>query len=242
MARFAAAAEQEPRVLAAFLGGSLAAGTADPVSDLDLYVVARAEDYASFFADREAFVRSWAEPLFLAETLDFEGLGFDMTHFVLGDGVHGELAFGHEGNFLALHGGPYEVLVDKVGLLDGVTFPLHLPSDEERRRAVEHALGWFFYDALNLGKLLVRGQLISAAAALASLRAHCTLLIEDDALAQRLFETVRASDVADMWQATFALVELHRTAGPGAADRYGLAYPDDLARVVERTLLRRARL
>jgi hypothetical protein len=55
---------------------------------------------------------------------NFEGLGFDLVHFELDDRVSGEIAFGHTGNFLSLHGGPYEVLLDRIGLLDGVHFPL----------------------------------------------------------------------------------------------------------------------
>jgi hypothetical protein len=40
------------------------------------------------------------------------------------DTVDGEIAFGHTRTFMALHGGPYEVLLDRVGLLDDVHFPL----------------------------------------------------------------------------------------------------------------------
>jgi predicted nucleotidyltransferase len=111
-------------VLAAFLGGSLAAGTARPDSDVDLYVVTRKEDYEALWEKRVDFVRSWGEPRTLEDVRDFEGLGFDLVIFELADGVEGELAFGHDGNLLSLHGGPYEPLVDRIGLLDGVVFPL----------------------------------------------------------------------------------------------------------------------
>jgi hypothetical protein len=114
-------------VLAAFLGGSLAAGTARPDSDVDLYVVTREEDYETLWEKRSDFVRSWGEPRSLEDVRDFEGLGFDMVVFELVDGVEGELAFGHDRNLLSLHGGPYEVLVDRAGLLDGVVFPLRGP-------------------------------------------------------------------------------------------------------------------
>jgi predicted nucleotidyltransferase len=122
--RFGAACEREPLVVAAFLGGSFAAGTANEESDVDVYVVAREEDYAELWARRETFVRALGEPERLVELPNFEGLGFDMVHFELADGVTGEVAYGHTANFMALHGGPHEVLVDRTGLLDGVTFPL----------------------------------------------------------------------------------------------------------------------
>jgi hypothetical protein len=46
------------------------------------------------------------------------------VHFELDDGVSGEVAFGHTGNFLTLHGGPHEALLDRIGLFDNVSFPL----------------------------------------------------------------------------------------------------------------------
>jgi hypothetical protein len=77
-----------------------------------------------FIADRQRFIRSWGDPAHLEDIWNFEGLGFDMTAFTMTDGVCGEVAYGTTANFLTMHGGPHEVLVDKAGLLDGVTFPL----------------------------------------------------------------------------------------------------------------------
>jgi hypothetical protein len=47
----------------------------------------------------------------------------------MADGVHGEVAYGTTANFLSLHGGPHEVLLDKTGLLDGVIFPVLLRAE-----------------------------------------------------------------------------------------------------------------
>lgn len=122
--RFRAACADHPLVVAAFLGGSYAAGRARPDSDIDVYVITAPSDYPAFTAARERFIRSWGDATELRDVWDFEGLGFDMTAFTLADGVHGELAYGTTANFMALHGGPHEVLVDKTGVLDGVVFPL----------------------------------------------------------------------------------------------------------------------
>jgi nucleotidyltransferase-like protein len=122
--RFRAACADHRLVVAAFLGGSYAAGRPRPDSDIDLYVVTRPEDYRALIAEREAFIRSWGDPTGLRDVWNFEGLGFDMTAFTLADGVHGEVAYGTTANFMTLHGGPHEVLVDKAGILDGVVFPL----------------------------------------------------------------------------------------------------------------------
>lgn len=122
--RFAAACTSHPLVTAAFLGGSYAAGTATETSDIDVYTVSEADDYPPFFAERMRFVHSWTDDATLGDVPNFEGLGFDLVTFRCPNGVWGELALGHTGNLMQLHGGPHVVLVDKRGLLEGVEFPL----------------------------------------------------------------------------------------------------------------------
>jgi hypothetical protein len=124
IARFRAACEPDALVVAAFLGGSFAAGRANEQSDVDVYVVSLEDEYAQLWARRLDFVEAMGEPECVVEMPNFEGLGFDMVHFELAGGVTGEVAYGHTGNFMQMHGGPYEVFVDRIGLLDGVTFPL----------------------------------------------------------------------------------------------------------------------
>src|SRR6266496_4368068 len=144
--RFRDACQRDGSIVAAFVGGSIAARTFDDVSDVDLYAVTLEPDYEQFFTRREAFMCTWARPLLLVDTLNFEGLGFDMLHFVLDDGVYGELALGHTGNFRVMHGGPHQVLVDEIGLLDGVIFAKYVPSRSELQQQAEHALNWFWLD------------------------------------------------------------------------------------------------
>jgi predicted nucleotidyltransferase len=72
--RFRANCEREPLVLAAFLGGSFAAGTADESSDVDVYLVSREEDYPRLWARRLDFVRAMGSPERLLELPNFEGL------------------------------------------------------------------------------------------------------------------------------------------------------------------------
>jgi predicted nucleotidyltransferase len=54
----------DPAVMAVFLGGSLAAGSSDAWSDIDLRVVVRPEDHARFVAARREITRSWPGFLF----------------------------------------------------------------------------------------------------------------------------------------------------------------------------------
>ena len=85
------ACQRDPSIVAAFVGGSIAAHTDDDVSDVDLYAVTLEGDYHQFFTRRKAFMYTWARPLLVVDTLNFEGLSFDMVHFVLDDGLYGEL-------------------------------------------------------------------------------------------------------------------------------------------------------
>src|SRR5438309_7025399 len=102
---FHEACQRDEFVIAAFVGGSIAAKTADDGSDVDLYAVTLQPDYERFFTRRQAFMRTWARPLVLVDTLNFEGLGLDLLHFVLDDGVYVELSLCHAGKYRVTHVG-----------------------------------------------------------------------------------------------------------------------------------------
>ncbi len=122
--RFATACESDERVIAAFLGGSMASGKTHPKSDVDVYVIIRGDKYETFLERVSEFLGSWGRLTESTLIRDFEGFGFDMVLFAFSDGVRGELALGTEENFMAMHGGPHQVLLDRTGMLDGVAFPL----------------------------------------------------------------------------------------------------------------------
>jgi hypothetical protein len=105
MARFGEACRREPLVVAAWLGGSFPAGRATEASDVDVYAVSDEPDYQLLLNRRRGFVAAMGTPERQDDHPNFESLGFDLVHFELEDGVSGEIAFGHTGNFLTLHGG-----------------------------------------------------------------------------------------------------------------------------------------
>ena len=242
--RFRKACEQDDRVLAAFLGGSLAAGRADEHSDLDLYVVAREDACAELIERRQEFVAAWGDPAFVDVTADFEGLGFDMLHFVLTDGVNGEVAIGHPGNFRRTHGGPHRVLVDKAGVLQGVEFPLASMSSEERRAGGRRALSWFWLHVLGLAKALARDKLWVVHWQLEQLRGCLWQLLpaaELPAPEARIHERVLAHSLVglerdELLGAAGRLVDTYHALAPAAAAHYGVAVPEALVRVAEAKL------
>ena len=171
MNRFVAAGLADERVVAAFLGGSYARGTADEYSDLDFYLITTDEAYDDFFAGREAFLRLLGDPVFLE---DFHGYGFDMVCFIFSDGTEGELDLGRESHFHHIHGGPYRVLLDKKGILAGAVFPWHEPAQAEQIERLRSLIYWFWHDlSHHFITSMARGQIWSAYGALEELRLTC---------------------------------------------------------------------
>src|SRR5262245_11744913 len=140
LARFVAACEADPRIVAAFVYGSHAAGTADNYSDVDLGVVTTDEAYAEFLSGRGDFLRRLGEPLQL------EDFGWPSTvFFVLADGAEGELAVGRAGAFTEIASGPCRALVDRAGILTGAVFTGQASAHADRLETLRRLLSWFWH-------------------------------------------------------------------------------------------------
>ncbi len=245
--RFRAACEDDAHVVAAFIGGSFAAGTADAYSDLDLYLITSDEGYEDFFARRASFMHQLEEPV-LAE--DFDGFGFDMILFIFEDGSKGELALAQASGFSHIHHGPYRVLVDKQKLLDGVTFRLEQASvTEQRDRLIEH-LKFFWRDFLVMSQALGRGNLLSASLYLEGVRHRlisvCRLSVnfrdEGDHpkpeavlpshLQERLVAAFPPLERAAMVRGAQQMARLFQEVARPLAAQQQVVYPDALERVV----------
>jgi hypothetical protein len=247
--RFVAACREDTRVVAAFLGGSHAAGTADEYSDLDLYLIVGDQHYDTFFAERRAFLGRLGEPVFFE---DFSEFGFDMVVFIFTDGVEGELALGRASGFDHIHGGPFEVLVDKEGILEGQVFPLLQSTQVEQRRKLRWLIYWFWRDLSEFNRAIVRGRLWTAHGLLEGLRLKCVNIarikhefysvgmvdykgLEEAADAQDL-ESLRATlcplEREAMLEAAGRLAGFYLRTAPPLAFQQQIAYPADLEAVV----------
>jgi predicted nucleotidyltransferase len=247
--RFVALCREDDRIVAAFVGGSYARGTADAYSDLDLGLITTDAAYADFFAERAAFIRRLGNPVFLDE---FRDDGFRPTFFILDDGVHGELAFGREGAFRHIHGGPHVVLLDKTGLLKDVTFPEDRLSPPEQREQLRRLLYWFWHDLYqHFITALARDQLWTAVGTLEEMRRTCVDLARLAADAGKVPEgyekvelvvpperlaglewTFCPSDRGALLRATRAIVDYYRQIAPALAQAHRIDYPTALEGVV----------
>jgi predicted nucleotidyltransferase len=256
---FVRACQSDVRVVAAFLGGSHVAGTDDEYSDLDLYLIVRDEDYDAFFTERRAFLSRLGEPVFLG---DFSGFGFDMVVFIFSGGVEGELALGRASRFDHIHSGPFEVLVDKEGILEGEVFPSHKPTEEEQTSMLRWLLYWFWRDLSELSRAMARGRLWTAHGLLEDLRLKCVNLARlkhdfssawvvgyeklEQAADTRDLEALRAAfcplEREAMLEAVRTLVGFYLRAALPLAAQQGIAYPVDLEAMVTEKLARRCGL
>jgi len=253
MNRFVTACQADERVVAAFLGGSYARGTADAYSDLDFYLVTTDEAYDDFKTSREAFIRLLGTPVFQE---DFNEYGFDMVIFIFSDGTEGELALGRESHFHHIHGGPYRVLLDKKGILAGAVFPWYEPAQAEQIETLRRLVSWFWHDlSHHFITALARGQIWSAYGALEELRLTCVKLARlrqnFQAAAEgyeKVEQTVPEEQLAPlqatfcplerdaMLQAALVIARFYRELAPPLARAHGITYPADLERVMSERL------
>ena len=249
---FAAVCERDARIVAAFVGGSFATGRADAFSDVDLYVIVRTDAYDRFLAGHREFFKRFVVPVFLEH---FDGFEFDMFVFILEDGVQGELGIARPDHFMHIHGGPFEALVDKEGLLEGAAFPRQGPTEEQQRETLRETLHWFWRDVSLYGVAMARRRLWTAAGYLASMRRRCIDLarLEADFGAwangyEKLEEAIKREVLADlersfpvfdggaMAEAVDCLIAFYRRVAPELARKHGVDYPLSLEEAVLRAL------
>ena len=251
--RFAAACRADPRIAAAFVGGSRGAETADEHADTDLYLILHDQAYDDFFADRRGFMGQLGDPAFLE---DFNGFGFDMLLFIYADGVEGELVLARASGFEHLPSGRFRAVLDRDGILPRQAFPpIKPPAADEQREHLRWLVSWFWRDLSQFSRWMARGRLWSAYAHLEMAR-HTTLGLvrarhtvspalgsydkielvvaaEDLVPFQRTFCRIEHAAIVE---AVRGLLEIYLRVAPPLAAAHGIAYPAPLERAVLRRL------
>lgn len=166
--RFVAACQADAHVLAAFIGGSHAKGAADQHSDLDLTIITTDAATADFFTARATFLGNLGDLVFL------EDFGHPNLAFIIyADGAEVELWFSSPSTLEQIQCGPYRVLLDKQGLLEGVQFPIQRPGHDEQMATVQRLLDVFWHDLSHFITAMTRGQLWWAIGQIGELRGIC---------------------------------------------------------------------
>lgn len=244
--RFVAACQTDPRVLAAFLGGSYARGSAAHFSDLDLTIIVTDPAHAGFVAERAAFLEPLGDLIFL-ESFRYESLVF----FIYADGTEGELWFASPSRLDQLQCGVYQPLIDKQGMLVGAQFPEPTPTEAEQTEELRWHLACFWHDMSHFITAMVRGQLWWGYGQLEELRRYCMNLarLREDFLAGMeghekvdlalppsalapLVVTCCPLERGAMLRAGRALVQYYQEIAHPLAAAHGVPYPMKLERVM----------
>jgi predicted nucleotidyltransferase len=251
IARFAEACAADDRIAAAFVGGSIARGEADPHSDVDLCVVAADAAADEVFADRTAIAGSLGTPLFVEDWGDRNPEVF----VILDDGTDAELFFTSESRLHDMEVGPIRPVLDRTGLLSALDLPIRDHGADDRVGELRELLAWFWHDVSHFIKAIHRGQLWWARGEIEALRAYCVNVVRieqgvessdepyfkiDVEVSTESLEPLRSTfvpmDTEAMVRGAMELVVFFGSHGRAAADASGIPYPGELEGVMRRRL------
>ena len=255
LARFVEVCSSDPRIIAAFLEGSIVTGKADAYSDIDLCLIAEDDAYDAVLADRAAIIRRLGDPIFL-ESFGNEAI----TFFILSDGIEGELSFGRESGLDEVIHGPYRALLDRRGILGSAEVASPETDPTTQAEELRRILYWFWHDLSHFTAALGRGHLWWAAGQLEALRRYCVNLarIEQGVDAQdepyeKLDQAISTTELGalrstfppmehePMLHAGLDLLTFYRERAPRVAREHGLTYPLELERLMSGRLEELAR-
>jgi predicted nucleotidyltransferase len=247
--RFVKACQADDRVVAAFLGGSNARGYADPYSDVDLSVITTDQSFEEFFKERESFLRSLGDLVFL-EDFDIPDIAF----FMFADDTEGELYFGRESRLGHIHAGQFRPLLDKNNILEGVEFSEETPDPSKQTEKLRRQVQWFWHELSHFMTAMQRGHIWWAHGQLEALRAICVNLarmqhnfLDADAGEEAYFkienvmpveqlsaleETFPPMDKEEMLMVSLAIVRFYLEIAPALAQKHGVKYSHELERVM----------
>ena len=247
--RFVKACQEDDRVVGAFLGGSTVKGYADAYSDLDLCVITTDSSFEEFYKERETFLRSLGDLVFL------EDFGTPNTAFyIYADDTEGELNFGREGRLEDIHSGSFHILLDKKNLLSGAEFPERVASSAEQFEKLRSLIQGFWHELSHFMTAMRRDQIWWAQGQIEALRGICVNLarlrhnfLDGDAGEEPYFkiekvlpveqlsalqETVCSFEKQEILKASLILVSFYLDIAPPLAQLHGIQYSHGLERVM----------
>ena len=247
--RFVSACQADERVVAAFLGGSTVKGYADVYSDIDLCLITTDPAFEDVVNQKEAFLRSLGELLFL-EDFDNPNTAF----YMFADDTEGELNFGRESRLQDIHADRFRILIDKKNLLAGAMFSGIEPAYAGQIEKLQGHIQVFWHELAHFITAMGRGQIWWAQGQLEALRAICVNLarlrhnildaeagdepyfkIENLMPVEQLSalkETFGPMEKAEMLKAGLAIVRFYREIAPPLAQQHGIHYSHELERLM----------
>jgi len=247
--RLAEVCQSDDRVVAAFLGGSYAKGNADPYSDVDVCVITTGTAFEDFFKERETFLRTFGDLVFL------ESFGNpDTSFFIYADDTEGELNFASESRLDQIHSGSFQPLVDRKNILAEAVFPPFEPASSGQVEKLRGLISVFWHELSHFITAMQRDQLWWARGQLEELRSICVNLarlkhnfmdpdIGEEAYfkIEKVMPVEQLSDLREtfcpmekeaMLKAVITIVHFYQELAPSLADQHGIEYSKGLERVM----------
>jgi predicted nucleotidyltransferase len=247
--RFVKACQADDRVVAAFLGGSTVKGYADAYSDADLCVITTDSSFEEFYKERETFLRSLGDLVFL-EDFDTPNIAF----YIYADDTEGELNFYSEGGLEQIHSGSVRILLDKKNLLKEVEFTEQIPTSSEQVEKLRRQIQGFWHELSHFITAMGRDQIWWAQGQLEALRGICANLarlrhnVLDAGVGEEpyfkiekvmpveqlsaLQETFCPLEKKEIMKASLILVRFYLDVAPPLALLHGIQYSHGLERVM----------
>jgi predicted nucleotidyltransferase len=249
--RFLQLCQADERIVAACLIGSHAKGRVDLYSDIDLMVITTDSAHEEFYQQRETFLRSLGDLVFL------ENFGIpDIAFHVYADGTEGELYFGSQGRLSQLYEAPFRILLDKKNILAGVTYtsPVNTLDVQKQKEKLQHNIFVFWHEMSHFNTAVGRGQLWWAQGQLESLRSICVNLarlqhdFSDTEVGEEPYFKIENSMPVEklaplrttfcplernaMLQSAQAILSFYGELARSLTETHHLAYPEKLERVM----------
>jgi hypothetical protein len=245
--RFISACQGDDRIIAGFLGGSYARKAADPFSDLDLYLITTDEAYDDFHKNRYAWMLNLGKPVFLE---DFGNP--NLIHYIFDNWADGEIGIGSASRFQTIHAGPYEVLLDKRGILSGANFIGQSPDPNQQAERLRRLFFGFWHELDHFISAFGRGQLWWAQGQLEAMREMCISLarlrsdffdiyageepyfkfFNGDAVPVELFSSLKSTfgplEKDHLYQASLTIVQVFHGLALPLSQVHGIPYPESL--------------
>lgn len=154
LTRLRALVEEDTRIVALWLQGSLADGSADPLSDIDAYIAVADEHFDAVYAARQDVLRAIAPPLAWSNATT---PGLTAVHALLEGPVKLDLFFERASRISAAKRPAAKVLVDKTGATAALDFSYE-PPRALVRLVLDMMIRMQRQGALWPLRLLMRGQ------------------------------------------------------------------------------------
>ena len=249
IARFTQACQADERIVAAFLGGSNVKGKADEYSDIDLTVITTDDSYEEFCKQRQSFLETLGEVVFL-EDFDIPNL----VLFILADGIEGEINSGSESHLDHIHSGPFHVLLDKINILKDAAFPEREPDFSNQVEKLQSNIFVFWHEMSHFVTAMGRGHLWWAQGQVEAMRSICVNLARlqhnffDDGVGEEpYFKVEYALPVENLvplegtfgplekkaiLQSALGILQFYSQIAPPLAQSHGISYPHKLERLM----------